>query len=365
MNELTPYQKKKQIESRAYWQNIAMNTAPVDKEQATKAIANFRGLLGMTDVPQYIWCETPRQCFEKLAALDRMKLPIGRCSPMKYGYLNPYRGTSIYNHFVEALRNFFRDMPNDRSRESGHVKLCPNESRVLTQYTACDFGDTLERRGTRESPLNLSSEWSMTSSELEIISDLIRNTHFFLNFPHVVIHCERPTLISIDDSKRLHSKVGPAAMYGSDKTDVDATAYYIHGIQMSQRKYIDDPKTITPGVIDGTRNIEVRRTFMEMYGVDRYLQNTGAQVISEGKYGKRLWWRAPENGSPEEESMWKLLRRRPEPLVLVEVINSTAEPDGSFKRYFLRVPPGIRDADEAVAWTFRLKKEEYHPDVET
>jgi hypothetical protein len=50
---------------------------------------------------------------------------------------------------------------------------------------------------------------------------------------------------------------------------------------------------------------------------------------------------------------------------MVEVENSTPEPDGSFKRYFLRVPPTMRDADSAIAWTFRMSKEEYQLAMET
>lgn len=48
-----------------------------------------------------------------------------------------------------------------------------------------------------------------------------------------------------------------------------------------------------------------------------------------------------------------------EPLVMVKVVNSTAEPDGSFKDYFLRVPPQTRTAREAVAWTFEHEPADY------
>ena len=46
---------------------------------------------------------------------------------------------------------------------------------------------------------------------------------------------------------------------------------------------------------------------------------------------------------------------------MVEVRNSTPEPDGSRKTYFLRVPPTVRTAREAVAWTFGLGAVEYRP----
>jgi hypothetical protein len=54
-----------------------------------------------------------------------------------------------------------------------------------------------------------------------------------------------------------------------------------------------------------------------------------------------------------------------EPLVMVRVLNITPEPDGSAKPYLLRVPPNIRTARGAVAWTFGLKAKDYRPAVQT
>ena len=50
---------------------------------------------------------------------------------------------------------------------------------------------------------------------------------------------------------------------------------------------------------------------------------------------------------------------------MVHVVNSTPEPDGTSKKYMLRVPPEIQSAREAIAWTFSLKPEEYTPLLET
>ena len=52
-------------------------------------------------------------------------------------------------------------------------------------------------------------------------------------------------------------------------------------------------------------------------------------------------------------------------LAYVGVTNSTAEPDGTFKRYFLRVPPHLKTARAAVAWTFQKEESDYAPAVET
>ena len=50
---------------------------------------------------------------------------------------------------------------------------------------------------------------------------------------------------------------------------------------------------------------------------------------------------------------------------MVEVLNSTPEPDGTRRTYFLRVPPTMRTAREAVAWTFGLDGGEYRPAAES
>lgn len=50
---------------------------------------------------------------------------------------------------------------------------------------------------------------------------------------------------------------------------------------------------------------------------------------------------------------------------VVKVINATPEADGSRKDHFLRVPPDVRTAREAVAWTFGMSAGAYRPLVET
>ncbi len=46
---------------------------------------------------------------------------------------------------------------------------------------------------------------------------------------------------------------------------------------------------------------------------------------------------------------------------MVEVVNASPEPDGTFRTYFLRVPPRTATAKAGVAWTFGLTEEEYAP----
>ena len=83
----------------------------------------------------------------------------------------------------------------------------------------------------------------------------------------------------------------------------------------------------------------------------------GAEVLDSDVVG-RLWRR-------EIDPPRRWIGRREEPVVMVEVQNSTPEPDGTRKTYYLRVPPNLRTAREAVAWTFGLSGSQYRPERET
>jgi hypothetical protein len=59
--------------------------------------------------------------------------------------------------------------------------------------------------------------------------------------------------------------------------------------------------------------------------------------------------------------LWEAGRTAGEPIRMVEVVNATLEEDGSSRHHLLRVPPSVRTAREAVAWTFGLGAAEYMP----
>ncbi|MEU4423228.1 DUF6745 domain-containing protein [Actinoplanes sp. NPDC024001] len=96
-------------------------------------------------------------------------------------------------------------------------------------------------------------------------------------------------------------------------------------------------------------NAEIRRVMLEHFGYDRYLRESGARELNTDATG----------------TLWFLDLPGDEPLVMVEVVNATPEPDGTSRVYWLRVPPGTRTAREGVAWTFGLSAEEYQPLVQT
>jgi len=144
------------------------------------------------------------------------------------------------------------------------------------------------------------------------------------------------------------------------------------------RHVIEAPATITVAEIEAEDNAEVRRVMVERYGAARYLLDSGAKQIHRTKLGVLYRKEVPND----------------EPIVMVRLLNSTPEPDGTltsaeareqfgarifdraakaagagvdarWKAYMLRVPPTMEDASEAVAWLSGKTAATYHPSVET
>jgi len=179
---------------------------------------------------------------------------------------------------------------------------------------------------------------------LDIWVGLFKAACAYLFFENLCYVCPYPLRQSLDDFGRLHGSTGPAAEFSDGQK-----MYYWQGRPINEdlitRKFL-----ITPISIDLQSNVEKRRIMMEIYGFEKYLRHAGAKKVHKDEYGT-------------------LYKRRPwldrDPIVAVEVTNSTPEPDGTNKHYFLRVPPTINTAREAVAWTFGLAANEYEPQVQT
>lgn len=154
---------------------------------------------------------------------------------------------------------------------------------------------------------------------------------------------DRPKTLLVDAQNRPHCDDGPFCQWR------DGSALYaVHGVRVPSW-IIESPHELTVGKIEAEQNAEVRRVMIERYGQAKFLQDAGATQVHADDFG----------------TLYRKEIIGDEPLVMVKVVNSTPEPDGSFKDYFLRVPPNMERARQAVAWTFGKDELEYDPMVQT
>jgi hypothetical protein len=179
--------------------------------------------------------------------------------------------------------------------------------------------------------------------EIEYCAHLAHGGAGYLFTDRICYALAKPTELSINEARQIHNGER-AAIRWSDGSAV----YSWKGVIVSSR-LIRQRARITAEEISKQANAEIRRVMIDLYGEARYLQDANAKCIHEDMYGK----------------LYRLELQDDEPLVMVRVMNSTPEPDGTYKPYFLRVPPTIRRAKEAVAWSFGLAESEYFPRKET
>jgi hypothetical protein len=159
-------------------------------------------------------------------------------------------------------------------------------------------------------------------------------------FPHenACYICERPRVIAFDGQERLHREDGPAIEYR------DGWGVYVwHGVRVPD-SVILRPDTIDVQQIENEMNVEVRRIMIERYGAERFLIDSGAEEIQRDRHG----------------ILYRKAFLNDEPLVMVKVTDPSTG-----RKYFLRVPPNTRTAQEGVAWTFGMNAEDYHPKFES
>ncbi|MGH2403257.1 MAG: DUF6745 domain-containing protein [bacterium] len=63
-------------------------------------------------------------------------------------------------------------------------------------------------------------------------------------------------------------------------------------------------------------------------------------------------------------TLWRMMRPGQEAVLMVEVVDATPTLTGARNHYLLRVPPTMRRAREAVAWTAGMTEESYSPAIE-
>ena len=182
---------------------------------------------------------------------------------------------------------------------------------------------------------------------LEGLIELADHCGWWLPYTKFCILQHRP-ILKLDDQNRLHNNAGPSIAWRDE-----FKVYHYRGVRVPEN-IIERPHEIKPEDPLRERNAEVRRAMIELMGYDRFLphmRDTGqARMINEDWTGKLWHIDVPD---------------KPNPLALSEVINGSPEPDGTYKTYYIPVPPDAPDCHSAIASTYGLTKKQYRNVIRT
>jgi len=162
------------------------------------------------------------------------------------------------------------------------------------------------------------------------------NASWIVPHEHICWLMHKPQLIRLDANGRLHALDGPALCYGDG-----SKIYAWKGILLPARIIVHRESIDVRG-IEAAHDPQIRRCMIDILTPQRFIEQGGAYRVAQDETG--ILWRQ---------------RWRWEAWAAVEVVNGTPEPDGTYKHYFLQVPPTMRTPREAVAWTYGLSERHY------
>jgi len=170
---------------------------------------------------------------------------------------------------------------------------------------------------------------------------LAKSAGYYWAFEKLAIICERPKLIKLDDQNRLHNPDGPSISYGPL-----FELYSWHGVTIP-KEWILDKTFLTAEIALKTVNIEQRRAACEILGWNKIVKGLKGKVIDKHpnpQVGELIEVHIPDIGKE------KFLR------VLC----------GTGREFALPVPPEMKTALQAQAWTWGLNEETFSiPEIRT
>ena len=177
--------------------------------------------------------------------------------------------------------------------------------------------------------------------KLDGLMEISRTCGMVHLFDDMVVVEQKPILIKFDDEKRLHCENGPAILYR------DGFAVYSWRGTRIPSDWIEDKDSLTPQKAITWENIEQRRCACEILGWARILRNLDAKTVdshSDPEIGTLVSVNIPDVG--EEKFL----------IVLC----------GTRREFALPVPPEMKTALEAQAWTWGMEPNSFvKPEVRT
>ncbi len=158
-------------------------------------------------------------------------------------------------------------------------------------------------------------------------------------FASIVVAVRPPVVERLDAEGRPHSEAGPALAWA------DGSSFYAWRGRPVPPELVDPAIPVTLARVLREFDPGSRWVLIERYGLGRFMRDAGAQELHRNSSG----------------TLYRLRSIVGPPIVAVRVVNHSPEPDGTYKEFWLRVPPSVLTAREAVAWTFGLREHEYRP----
>jgi hypothetical protein len=388
LDRLTPEQEKEFEKFKEKWIGIGENTDPMLKEEAREAVMDCYQLAQEElTLPEFVvFVQSPFQLFYGKPVWNRMADFLQTVKNKPELYKEDYKGkerpvpsdwwkikaeetldrwrlkaiSTVFESIVDEVKDTVPDLDFRGDKRAFMRATAMFEDHMIAHYSREIDELVSDARSERGNEIYGQNEtWLSFYDFMEHVGckglegthglqKLAKAAGWWIPYDTVAFVSDRPCELHVDDEGSLHSHSRPAIVFR------DGWRYYAsHGTQIPEW-IIEEPEKITAQKIDEESNVELRRIMLEIHGYDNYFDESKAVMIDKD-----------ENVHIGE--LWKKEMQDDEDIYFLVLQNSTQEPDGSHKRYIIRVPPTMRTAREANAWSYGFEQDsmEYQPALES
>mgnify|MGYP000676856941 FL=1 len=309
IEKLTPAQAAKIPAFRDEWLSHGLSTQPADRPRAEAGVRLAYEAAGLAPPTTFIWLDSPHA-----GAIGAFLLTQG--SSKIFG---AQVRAQVWAQVWDQVWDQVRDQVGDQVNRAGYGQ---HDSEWVAFYEF--FGRACGVKGV---------------DRLRGIAEIAQSCGWWWPFERAVILTDRPSEIHRDEANRLHAEKGPALLY-RDGWGIHAW----HGIRIPAVWLDGKP----PSAAEALRwpNMEQRRAACEIIGWAKILRELKAKTINKDA--------DPEVGELLEVEIPEIGRER---FIRVRC--------GTGREFAIPVPPNMRTALEANAWTYGVEPKDYQPEVRT
>ena len=306
-----PHQVKK-------WTEIGLSTGDADFEKSIEYAKEAYTVAGLEHPKNFFMFDSPISCGVAYYLLKK----------------DESLWTAGNDRVNEMVKEIMKDLDAADKAVNGAIKEEIRNSVWVSCYGSQDAGwlsfyDTFLQFGIEE------------CKKLEPLMKLAEVCGWWIPCDINCLFQHKPDQIHLNEQNQLHNPEGPAISYRDG-----FALYYVNGVEVPDY-VVNNPELITVEDIEAETNAEVRRIKMERYrskdasglydaediGYDAYIRDCGAVVVhhvteEEAKFKGMIDSKLLVKSVDDDED-----------IVFLDMVNSTPEPDGRYKRYLSRIDP--------------------------
>lgn len=299
VTSLTDEQRAKFPEYVARWSAIGLCTDPADRPEAEKAVREMYAAANL-EAPRVVWCLSPLGAALTKAVFfninELVTAAARKLNPKDHprdivralvdyavtDQLSASVAESVWNSVDEPVWQQLVEQVITAKKEK--QKMSKEALRQLRDNFIASADALRQEAIYGQHDAGWAAFYTYLRDECGLVEEtepltgllrLCRSANWALPYSKICWVSDRHNIVATDEAGRLHCENGPALAYRDGWSQ-----WYIHGVAVTEQ-IIMSPETQTIAEIHADTNEERRRIRIERYTWERYLKDSGAEVVDQ------------------------------------------------------------------------------------